>query len=61
VNQIRLIPEISEETLAEALGIAPSRVSFFMNRFRDSALLTMTAGLHVRKALLNVILHDSVS
>jgi CRP-like cAMP-binding protein len=53
-----LIPDISDKTLAETLGITPSRVSFFMNRFRDFGFIDYDGGLHVRKALLNVILHD---
>lgn len=30
-----LIPKITQETLAEMVGTTRSRVSFFMNRFRD--------------------------
>jgi CRP-like cAMP-binding protein len=56
-----LIPEISEEALAETIGTTKDRVSFFMNRFRDLGLIDYDGRIRVRKALLNVILHDDFS
>ena len=53
-----LIPEISEETLAEAVGGAQSMVCFFLNRFRELDLIDYDGRIRVRKALLNVIPHD---
>jgi CRP-like cAMP-binding protein len=53
-----LIPEISEETLAETIGTTKDRISFFMNRFRDLGLIDYNGRIRVHKALLNVILHD---
>ena len=53
-----LIPEISEETLAETVGATQSMVSFFLNRFRDLGLLDYDGRIRVHRALLNVILHD---
>jgi CRP-like cAMP-binding protein len=53
-----LLPEISEETLAEAIGTTPSMVSFFMNRFRELGLIDYDDRIRVHKALLNVVLHD---
>jgi len=53
-----LIPEVSEETLAESIGTTKDRVSFFMNRFRDLGLIDYDGRIRVHKALLNVILHD---
>jgi CRP/FNR family cyclic AMP-dependent transcriptional regulator len=38
----QFIPQISQETLAEMIGTTRSRVSFFMNRFRSSALSSTT-------------------
>ena len=29
-----VVPKVSQETLAEMLGTTPSRVNFFMNKFR---------------------------
>jgi CRP-like cAMP-binding protein len=39
-----VIPEISQETLAEMIGTTRSRVSFFMNRFRKLGSSITTAG-----------------
>jgi CRP/FNR family cyclic AMP-dependent transcriptional regulator len=38
-----LIPEITQETLADMIGTTRSRVSFFMNRFRKMGLSITTA------------------
>jgi CRP/FNR family cyclic AMP-dependent transcriptional regulator len=34
-----VIPKISQETLAEIIGTTPSRVNFFMNKFRKLGLI----------------------
>jgi CRP/FNR family transcriptional regulator, cyclic AMP receptor protein len=54
----RVIPKISQETLAEIVGTTRSRVSFFMNRFREMGFVQYNGGLEVHSSLLNVILHD---
>src|ERR1700727_834005 len=53
-----LIPKITQETLAEMVGTTRSRVSFFMNRFRDLGFIEYNGAIKVHKSLLNVILHD---
>ena len=53
-----LIPKISQESLAEMIGTNRSRVSFFMNRFRQLGFIQYHGGIRVHKPLLNVILHD---
>ncbi len=53
-----LIPKISQEMLAEMVGTTRSRVSFFMNRFRQLGFIEYNGGIHVHKSLLNVLLHD---
>jgi CRP-like cAMP-binding protein len=53
-----LIPNISQETLAEMIGTTRSRVSFFMNRFREHGFIEYNGRIRVHKSLLNVILHD---
>ena len=53
-----LIPDITQETLAEMIGTTRSRVSFFMNRFRDHGFIEYNGRIRVHKSLLNVILHD---
>jgi CRP-like cAMP-binding protein len=54
----QFIPKISQETLAEMIGTTRSRVSFFMNRFRDLGFIEYNGRIQVHKSLLNVILHD---
>jgi CRP/FNR family transcriptional regulator, cyclic AMP receptor protein len=53
-----LIPEITQETLAEMIGTTRSRVSYFMNRFRKLGFIEYNGRIRVHKSLLNVILHD---
>lgn len=54
-----VIPKISQETLAEMIGTTRSRVSFFMNRFRELGFLDYgEKGLQVHSSLLNIVLHD---
>src|SRR6202043_3941296 len=55
----KVIPKISQETLAEMVGTTRSRVSFFMNRFRKLGFIHYNGGLEVHSSLLNVVLHDS--
>ena len=54
----RLIPRITQETLAEMVGTTRSRVSFFMNRFRKLGLIEYNGRIQVHKSLLNVVLHN---
>ena len=56
-----LIPEITQETLADMIGTTRSRVSFFMNRFRQHGFIEYNGRIRVHKSLLNVILHDQPS
>jgi len=53
-----LIPEITQEALAEMIGTTRSRVSFFMNRFRKLGYVNYNGRIHVHKSLLNVVLQD---
>jgi CRP/FNR family transcriptional regulator, cyclic AMP receptor protein len=53
-----LIPEITQETLAEMIGTTRSRVSYFMNRFRKLGFIEYNGRIRVHKSLLNVVLHD---
>ena len=53
-----MIPQMSQETLAEIIGTTRSRVSFFMNRFRKLGFIHYNGGLQVPRSLLNVVLHD---
>jgi CRP-like cAMP-binding protein len=54
-----VIPNMSQETLAEMIGTTRSRVSFFMNRFRTLGFVDYDrSGLKVHSSLLNIVLHD---
>jgi|SRR5208282_870686 CRP/FNR family cyclic AMP-dependent transcriptional regulator len=54
-----VIPKISQETLADMIGTTRSRVSFFMNRFRELGFVDYGGGgLQVHSSLLNIVLHD---
>jgi len=53
-----VVPQVSQETLAEMIGTTRSRVSFFMNRFRKLGFIHYNGGLKVHSSLLNVVLHD---
>ena len=53
-----LIAKISQETLAEMIGTTRSRVSFFMNKFRNLGLIEYNGGITVHSALLNIVLRD---
>ena len=59
-KQDTIIPKISQETLAEMIGTTRSRVSFFMNRFREHGFIDYKDRIHVHRSLLNVILHDQL-
>ena len=54
----RVIPKISQETLAEMVGTTRSRVSFFMNKFRKLGLIAYNGELEVRSALISIVLRD---
>jgi CRP-like cAMP-binding protein len=53
-----IIAKISQETLAEMIGTTRSRVSFFMNKFRELGLISYNGSIEVHSSLLNVVLHD---
>jgi len=55
----RVLPGLSQETLAEMVGTTRSRVNFFMNKFRKLGLIDYDGeGLRINSALLTVVLHD---
>jgi CRP-like cAMP-binding protein len=53
-----LLPDITQETLAEMIGASRSKVSGFMNRFRKLGFIEYNGRIRVNKSLLNVVLHD---
>jgi CRP-like cAMP-binding protein len=54
----RVLPQLSQETLAEMVGTTRSRVNFFMNKFRKLGFIRYNGGLKINDALLSVVLHD---
>jgi CRP/FNR family cyclic AMP-dependent transcriptional regulator len=55
-----VIAKISQETLADMIGTTRSRVSFFMNKFRELGFIDYNGCIQVHSSLLNVILHDQL-
>jgi CRP-like cAMP-binding protein len=53
-----VLAKISQETLAEMIGTTRSRVSFFMNKFRQLGLINYNGHIEVHSSLLNVVLHE---
>jgi CRP/FNR family transcriptional regulator, cyclic AMP receptor protein len=54
----KMLPKVSQETLAEMIGTTRSRVNFFMNKFRKMGFIRYNGGLHINTSLLSVVLHD---
>jgi len=50
--------KISQETLAEMIGTTRSRVSFFMNKFRELGFIDYNGHIEVHSSLLNVVLRE---
>jgi CRP/FNR family transcriptional regulator, cyclic AMP receptor protein len=55
---LRVLPNLSQETLAEMIGTTRSRVNFFMNKFRKLGLIEYNGRLRVNSSLLSIVLHD---
>lgn len=54
----RVLPKLSQETLAEMVGTTRSRVNFFMNKFRKLGFIEYNGGLKIKSSLLSIVLHD---
>jgi len=56
----RVVPKISQETLAEMIGTTPSRVNLFLNKFKKLGFIEYDGAMPVRinSSLLSVVLHD---
>jgi CRP/FNR family transcriptional regulator, cyclic AMP receptor protein len=53
-----IIAKISQETLAEMIGTTRSRVSHFMNKFRQLGFIDYNGHLEVHSSLLSVVLNE---
>ena len=54
----RVLPKVSQETLASMVGTTRSRVNFFMNKFRNLGFIEYNGKIKVNKSLLTVVLHE---
>jgi CRP/FNR family cyclic AMP-dependent transcriptional regulator len=54
----RILPKVSQETLANMVGTTRSRVNFFMNKFRKLGFIEYNGKIKVNKSLLSVVLHE---
>ena len=55
-----VLPRVSQDDLAQMVGTTRSRVSHFMNKFRELGFINYSdrGGLTVHSGLLSVVLHD---
>ena len=56
----RVVPKISQETLAKMVGTTRSRVNFFLNKFKKLGFIEYSGEqpLKINSSLLSVVLHD---
>jgi CRP-like cAMP-binding protein len=56
----RMVPRISQETLAEMIGTTRSRVNFFLNKFKKLGFIDYNGEnpVKINSSLLSVVLHD---
>jgi CRP-like cAMP-binding protein len=57
---VRMVPQISQETLAEMIGTTRSRVNFFLNKFKKLGFIEYEGErpIKINSSLLSVVLHD---
>ena len=53
-----VVPGITQEALAQMIGTTRSRVSHFMNKFRDLGFIDYNGHLEIHASLLKVVLSD---
>jgi len=53
-----IVAKISQETLAEMIGTTRSRVSHFMNKFRQMGFIDYNGHLEIHSSLLSVVLSE---
>jgi CRP/FNR family transcriptional regulator, cyclic AMP receptor protein len=54
----RVLPRVSQETLAEMIGTTRTRVNLFMNKFKRLGFIKYNGGIQINTSLLSVVLHD---
>ena len=57
---VRMVPKISQDTLAEMVGTTRSRVNFFLNKFKKLGFIEYKGQgpFSINSSLLSVVLHD---
>jgi CRP-like cAMP-binding protein len=59
-NATAVIPNVTQETLAEMIGTTRSRVNFFMNRFRKLGFINYNDDeIEIHESLLSSVLHET--
>ena len=53
-----IVAKITQETIAEMIGTTRSRVSHFMNKFREMGFIDYNGHLEVHSSLLSVVLNE---
>jgi CRP/FNR family transcriptional regulator, cyclic AMP receptor protein len=53
-----VIAKVSQETLADMIGTTRSRVSHFMNKFRELGYIAYNGDLEVHSSLMDAVLHE---
>lgn len=56
----RVVPKMSQDTLAKMVGTTRSRVNFFLNKFKKLGFIEYDGDvpLKINSSLLSVVLHD---
>jgi CRP/FNR family transcriptional regulator, cyclic AMP receptor protein len=54
----KILPKISQETLAGMIGTTRSRVNVFMNKLRKLGFIKYNGGIKIDDSLLSVVLHE---
>ncbi|MDQ3172039.1 MAG: Crp/Fnr family transcriptional regulator [Acidobacteriota bacterium] len=54
----KVVPKVSQETLASMIGTTRPRVNFFLNKFRKLGFIEYNGEIKINSSLLTVVLHD---
>ncbi len=54
----KVLPKLSQETLAEMIGTTRTRVNLFMNKFRKLGFIKYNGEIEINDSLLSIVLHD---
>ncbi len=54
----KIVPKVTQETLAELVGTTRPRINFFLSKFRKLGFIECRDKIHINNSLLSVVLHD---